>query len=87
MRISPDPNYALLSFELHLSRKMMFSSYILTAPAVFLSFLTLVVFALPVEDVEKSQLGEFFIQGINVPLHEGIYSTMLPIGIVVWLGY
>lgn len=50
--------YVVLQFHLSLKRKMTFSSYILTLPAVFLSFLTLVVFALPSGNVEKSQLGE-----------------------------
>ncbi|ELT98094.1 hypothetical protein CAPTEDRAFT_28742, partial [Capitella teleta] len=49
--------YVVLGFHLALKRKLSFSCYILTLPAVFLSFLTLVVFALPSEHVEKSQLG------------------------------
>ncbi len=50
--------YAILSFKLELKRKMMFSTYILTMPAVFLAFLTLLVFWLPPEHADKSALGE-----------------------------
>ncbi len=50
--------YAILSFTLSLKRKMMFSTYILTMPAVFLAFLTLLVFWLPPEHADKSALGE-----------------------------
>ncbi|ELU10159.1 hypothetical protein CAPTEDRAFT_93192, partial [Capitella teleta] len=49
--------FAILSFTLHLNRKMMFSTYILTMPAIFLSFLTLLVFWLPPEHADKSALG------------------------------
>lgn len=52
------PQFAILSFTLHLDRKMMFSTYILTMPAIFLSFLTLLVFWLPPEHADKSALGE-----------------------------
>ena len=50
--------YAILSFTLSLKRKMMFSTYILTMPAVFLAFLTLLVFWLPPEHADKSALGK-----------------------------
>ena len=41
------PNYALVVFSLRLKRKLVFSTYILTLPCVFLALLTLVVFWLP----------------------------------------
>ena len=52
-----EETYGLLSFTIRLRRKLMFSSYILTVPAVFLAFLTLIVFVLPADDVEKTILG------------------------------
>ena len=51
-------NYAVLSFTLHLQRRLTFSSYILTLPVVFMSFLTLLVFWLPAESADKSNVGE-----------------------------
>ena len=50
--------YSILTFTLYLRRKMMFSTYILTMPAIFLSFLTLLVFWLPPEHADKSALGK-----------------------------
>ena len=55
---TPEQGYAILSFTLMLRRKMMFSTYILTMPAVFLAFLTLLVFWLPPEHADKSALGK-----------------------------
>ena len=57
---SPEQGYAILSFTLSLKRKMMFSTYILTMPAVFLAFLTLLVFWLPPEHADKSALGKTY---------------------------
>ena len=57
-----DPAYTILAFTLLLKRKLMFSTYILTMPAIFLSFLTLLVFWLPPEHADKSALGEYNIQ-------------------------
>ena len=51
-------NIAVLSFELHMQRKMVFSSYILTLPCVFLACLTLVVFCLPPERPDRTGLGK-----------------------------
>ena len=57
----PQEGYAILSFTLMLRRKMMFSTYILTMPAVFLAFLTLLVFWLPPEHADKSALGKNYV--------------------------
>lgn len=57
IRLDPD-GIAVLSFELHMQRKMVFSSYILTLPCVFLACLTLVVFCLPPERPDRTGLGE-----------------------------
>ena len=57
----PD-SFAILSFTVHLSRKLMFSTYILTMPVIFLAFLTLLVFWLPPEHPDKSALGEYNMQ-------------------------
>ena len=54
-----DPNFAVLTFELTMKRKLVFSSYILTLPCVFLASLTLVVFWLPPERPDRTALGEF----------------------------
>ena len=53
-----DDTYGILEFTLCLKRKLVFSSYILTIPPVFLAFLTLVIFFLPADDTEKTALGE-----------------------------
>ena len=55
-------NFSVLSFTLHLQRRMSFSSYILTLPVVFMSFLTLLVFWLPAESADKSNVGELNVQ-------------------------
>ncbi len=53
-----DPNpMVVLSFELHLQRKLTFSSYILTLPCIFLASLTLVVFWLPADRPDRTGLG------------------------------
>ncbi|ELT91195.1 hypothetical protein CAPTEDRAFT_207723 [Capitella teleta] len=53
-----DPtDYTVLSFELHVRRKVVFSSYILTLPCVFLASLTLVVFCLPPERPDRTGLS------------------------------
>ncbi len=57
--------YQAMHLAIHVKRKMVFGSYILTIPAVFLSFLTLVVFALPAHDPQKCELG-------TPPWHWGI---------------
>ncbi len=53
-----DPNFIVLSFDIKFSRKMVFSSYILTLPCVFLACLTLVVFWLPPERPDRTSLGK-----------------------------
>ena len=47
-----DP-FAVLSFRLKFKRKLVFSSYILTLPCVFLVALTLVVFWLPADRPDR----------------------------------
>ena len=51
--------YSVLAFTLNLRRRMMFSTYILSIPVVFMSFLTLLVFWLPATSSDKSNLGEY----------------------------
>ena len=51
--------FTILSFRVQLRRKLMFSTYILTLPAIFLSFLTLLEFWLPPDHDQKSALGMF----------------------------
>ena len=53
--------FAVLTFTLYLKRRMIFSSYILTFPVVFMSFLTLLVFWLPAESADKSNLGMYIL--------------------------
>ena len=48
---------AVLTFTLYLRRRLMFSSYILTFPVVAMSFMTLLVFWLPADSSDKSDLG------------------------------
>jgi hypothetical protein len=59
-KLSPEEsgNFAVLTFTLHLQRRLTFSSYILTLPVVFMSFLTLLVFWLPAESADKSNVGK-----------------------------
>ena len=52
------PNYAVLTFQLDMRRKLTFSSYILTLPCVFLACLTLVVFWLPPDRPDRTALGK-----------------------------
>ena len=53
-----EPNFIVLTFEIFMSRKMVFSSYILTLPCVFLACITLVVFWLPPERPDRTSLGK-----------------------------
>ncbi len=53
-----DP-YVLLIFTLKLKRKLVFSSFILTLPCIFLACMTLVVFWLPPERVDRTSLGKY----------------------------
>ncbi len=50
-------SYAVLTFQLSMSRKLVFASYILTLPCVFLACLTLVVFWLPPDRPDRTALG------------------------------
>ncbi len=52
------PNYAILTFEMVFARKVVFSTYILTLPCVFLALLTLVVFWLPPDRPDRTALGK-----------------------------
>ena len=53
-----NPTYVVLSFTLKMRRKMVFSTYILTLPCVFLACLTLVVFWLPPDRPDRTSLGK-----------------------------
>ncbi|ELU09980.1 hypothetical protein CAPTEDRAFT_105798, partial [Capitella teleta] len=57
--VPPDDenHYSVLTFQLLLRRKIVFSSYILTLPCVFLASLTLVTFWLPPERPDRTALG------------------------------
>jgi len=52
-----DPAFIVLAFDLQMRRKMVFSSYILTLPCIFLACLTLVVFCLPPERPDRTSLS------------------------------
>ena len=54
------PNFAALTFELVFRRKVVFSTYLLTLPCVFLAFLTLVVFWLPPDRPDRTALGQLY---------------------------
>ena len=51
------PSYVVLAFTLIMRRKMVFSTYILTLPCVFLATLTLLVFWLPPDRPDRTSLG------------------------------
>lgn len=53
----PQP-YVTLIFTLTLKRKLVFSSFILTLPCIFLACMTLVVFWLPPERPDRTSLGK-----------------------------
>ena len=53
-----EPNFAVLTFNIYMKRKMVFSTYMLTLPCVFLACLSLVVFWLPPERPDRTALGE-----------------------------
>ena len=61
LRYLPPENeeYAVLAFSIKLKRKLMFSSYILTLPCVFLASLTLCVFWLPPDRPDRTALGPY----------------------------
>ncbi len=52
------PTYVVLAFTLVMKRKMVFSTYILTLPCIFLATLTLLVFWLPPSRPDRTSLGE-----------------------------
>ena len=52
------PNFAVLTYAMELRRNLVFSSYMLTLPCVFLACLTLVVFWLPPNRPDRTSLGE-----------------------------
>jgi hypothetical protein len=54
-----DEPYVTLTFTLALKRKLVFSSFILTLPCIFLACMTLVVFWLPPERPDRTSLGEW----------------------------
>ena len=53
--------FAVLIITVHLKRKMIFSSYILTFPVILLGFLTSLLFWLPTGSTDKTNLGELSI--------------------------
>ncbi len=59
MPASPTTSFAVLTFEINMRRRLVFSSYMLTMPPVFLACITLVVFWLPPERPDRTSLGEF----------------------------
>ncbi len=54
------PAYVVLGFKLTMRRKMVFSTYILTLPCIFLACLTMVVFCLPPDRPDRTSLGKCF---------------------------
>ncbi len=58
MPASPTTSFAVLTFEIKMRRRLVFSSYMLTMPPVFLACITLVVFWLPPERPDRTALGE-----------------------------
>lgn len=52
-----DDPYVTLTFTLSMRRKLVFSSFILTLPCIFLACMTLVVFWLPPERPDRTSLG------------------------------
>ncbi len=61
--VNDTPNFVVLTFDLNLQRKLVFSSYILTLPCVFLACLTLVVFWLPPDRPDRTALGKLATPG------------------------
>ena len=51
------PHFSVLTYTLELKRNLVFASYILTLPCVFLACLTLVVFWLPPDRPDRTALG------------------------------
>ena len=73
----PDP-IVVLVYELYLRRRMVFSTYMLTLPCVFLACLTLVVFSLPPERPDRTALGRYCLFSfIEYLLHLGGISIVL----------
>ena len=54
-----DP-YVTLIFTIAMKRKLVFSSFILTLPCIFLACMTLVVFWLPPERPDRTSLGLYY---------------------------
>lgn len=55
--VGDNPGFAVLVVTVHLKRKMIFSSYILTFPVILLGFLTSLLFWLPTGSTDKTNLG------------------------------
>ena len=60
MPATPTTTFAVLTFEIKMRRRLVFSSYMLTMPPVFLACITLVVFWLPPERPDRTALGMLF---------------------------
>ena len=73
--VDHDSMNVILAFTLQMRRKMVFSSYILTLPCVFLAFLTLVVFWLPADRPDRTSLGRYgALMGLEI--HMGNYHVI-----------
>ncbi len=53
----PDDGPTIAVFKLYLERKVTFTTYILTLPCIFLAMLTLVVFWLPIDSMDRTGLA------------------------------
>lgn len=52
--------FSIVIFYLNMKRRIVFSTYILTLPCIFLACLTLVVFWLPPDRPDRTSLGTLF---------------------------
>ena len=57
--VEEEGGFIIIQINIYLTRKLVFSSYILTLPCIFLAFLTLVVFCLPPERPDRTGLGKY----------------------------
>ncbi len=88
--LKPDGNndyFAVFTIELHMERKVTFTTHILTLPCVFLASLTLVVFCLPADSADRTGLAMSLFAGflllllILVGTAPRTYSSVPKIGI------
>ena len=71
--------FAVLIITVHLKRKMIFSSYILTFPVILLGFLTSLLFWLPTGSTDKTNLGELFCLKTSdeIQFHSTLFTCIL----------